>query len=309
MATKLPYQLGKDSPRTLHESWYRGEVCNFIGSKKNLKEKDAITNYILHGWTPAEPFITKEHVITAFGSCFARHVSIYLQEQGYQIPMNVGVHDAAYIVRCGAGINNTFAVRQQFEWAFEGRTFREDLWYDEEKGLNKPLKEVQEVTRTIFDRTDVLIMTLGLAEIWYNRVTGEVFWRAIPKSRFDPVVHGFRVSTVEENRENLEKVYALIRKHRPDASIIFTLSPVPLVATFRPVSCATANSVSKAILRVAVDELMRRHEDDPDLFYYPSYEIVKDFFRDAYEEDNRHIKSKVLKEVMQHFARFYLKDG
>ena len=48
-----------------------------------------------------------------------------------------------------------------------------------------------------------------------------------------------------------------MRRHNPRAHIVFTLSPVPLNATFRGVSCVSANSVSKAILRVAVDELLR----------------------------------------------------
>jgi hypothetical protein len=38
---------------------------------------------------------------------------------------------------------------------------------------------------------------------------------------------------------------------------------VPLAATFRGVSCVTANAASKAILRVAVDELMREEEQQP----------------------------------------------
>ena len=62
----------------------------------------------------------------------------------------------------------------------------------------------------------------------------------------------------------------LIRANRPGAKIIVTLSPLPLMATFRPVSCLTASSVSKAILRVAIDQLMRDFSDDPDLFYFPS---------------------------------------
>ena len=37
---------------------------------------------------------------------------------------------------------------------------------------------------------------------------------------------------------------------------------VPLAATFRGVSCVTANAASKAILRVAVDELMREEEEE-----------------------------------------------
>ena len=79
----------------------------------------------------------------------------------------------------------------------------------------------------------------------------------MPSDRFDPARHGVRVSTVQENLHNLREIVALLRKHVPAAVVVFTLSPVPLSATFRGVSCVTANAVSKAILRVAVDELLR----------------------------------------------------
>ena len=90
------------------------------------------------------------------------------------------------------------------------------------------------------------------------------------------------MSSVGENVANLREIVRLIRKHVPRAAIVFTLSPVPLsadcllhqvplsadcllhqvplAATFRGVSCVTANAASKAILRVAVDELMREEE-------------------------------------------------
>ena len=46
-----------------------------------------------------------------------------------------------------------------------------------------------------------------------------------------------------------------LQEHRAEAAIVFTLSPIPLHATFRPISCMTANAVSKATLRVELDEL------------------------------------------------------
>lgn len=113
---------------------------------------------------------------------------------------------------------------------------------------------------------------------------------------------------MEENLANLEAIHALVRKHRPSAALVFTLSPVPLVATFRPVSCITANSVSKAILRVAVDELMRAHADDGALFYWPSYEIVKEYVKEPYTADNRHPRPPVIELVMRSFATHYLVD-
>ena len=138
------------------------------------------------------------------------------------------------------------------------------------------------------------MITLGLSEVWYQKrgegpssgkeddeeesdddsdddlesedeegedffAERDVLWRAVPSDRYDPERHGFRATTVSENLTNLKKIVKLIRTHVPKASIVFTLSPVPLAATFRGVSCVTANATSKAVLRVAVDELMREN--------------------------------------------------
>jgi len=300
----VKYKQGDDVERLAHRTWYRGENCNFIASRQNLNEPGAIEKYILKGWVPDKPLITRQSKILAFGSCFARHISEFLGQQGFLVgSMRKGLD--TYVVRCGAGMVNTFSILQQLEWAYENKNFSEDLWYDSEKELASYNGIIRENTRLMFDQTDVFIITLGLSEVWCNKKTGEVFWRAIPMDKFNPELHGFRVSTVEENRENLEKIYTLIKKYRPDAHVVFTLSPVPLVATFRPVSCTTANSVSKAVLRSALDEFLRNHPDDPDLHYWPSYEIVTDFFSEPYQDDNRHIKPEVVSVIMNLFTKYY----
>jgi hypothetical protein len=152
-------------------------------------------------------------------------------------------------------------------------------------------------------RTRVFILTLGLSEIWFDKVSGRAFWRAIPMHLFDESRHAFRVSTVAENLANLAEISDLVERHVPGATIVFTLSPIPLMATFRPISCITANSASKAILRVAIDELMRQQR--PRIHYFPSYEIVKDVYVDAFQDDYRHLKPAVIDFIMSTFARHY----
>tara|TARA_R100000152_G_C6674180_1_gene109719 strand:- start:147 stop:740 length:594 start_codon:yes stop_codon:yes gene_type:complete len=196
-------------------------------------------------------------------------------------------------------------MRQQFEWAFEDKTFSKDLWYDGDKILNEQRNDIKEYTKKTFQNTDVFVLTLGLSEVWYNKQTNEVFWRGIPKSQFNPDIHGFKVSSFKENYDNLEVIYNLIRKHKPNSTIIFSVSPVPLIATFRPNSCITSNSVSKAILRTAVDELYRNKDDD-NLYYWPSYEVVTDFYTDSYVEDNRHPKQEIIDTIMGEFGKAYL---
>ena len=288
-----------------HFSWYRGEHSNFGPTKINLWERDAIDRYILNGWLPERPFIAKETPVVAFGSCFAGHISRYLRERGFNL-LGRGLKRNAYIIRCGEGMVNSFAIRQQFEWAFEARPFEAGLWRDKAGQLMRPEEDIRDETLAIFRSADVFILTLGLSEVWYDKANGDVFWRAIPADSFDPARHGFRVSTVPENLDNLRTIVALIRRHRPGAKIVLTLSPVPLVATFRPVSCVSANAVSKSVLRVAIDELMR--EGVPDLYYFPSFEIVTSYFRDPYALDNRHVRPEVVATIMAAFARHYVTE-
>jgi hypothetical protein len=291
--------------RTEAGNWFRGEQVNFMPSRTNLFEKNAIRDYVLKGWLPEKPFISKDHYITAFGSCFAAYVTEFLLSQGYRVFGSDSPADS-YVIRCGEGMANSFAVAQQFQWAYGEKEFDESLWFDKTGAEAAYDPRIRERTRAIFEQTDVFVITLGLSEVWYNKQTGDVFWRAVPRSKYDQSRHGFKVTTVAENRENLETVHRIIRQRRPNASIIFTLSPVPLLATFRPVSCITANTVSKAILRVTLDEFLRAHPDDKRLFYYPSYEIIKEFFRDPYRGDNRHVHGQLLKKMMGGFVEHYL---
>jgi hypothetical protein len=207
----------------------------------------------------------------------------------------------------GEGLVNVHAIAQQFEWALENIVPPQGLWHGykcEEFGYDEGIRQK---TRDVFLSTDFFILTLGLSEIWYDEQTGGIFWRAVPKEYYDESRHKFRVCTFAETKERLEKIYELIRKHVPNAKLLFALSPVPLAATFRPVSCLTANSTSKAILRAALDEFYRNHLDvlNQTLFYFPSFEVVSELFFVRYEEDGRHPLPAIIDLIMHLFAAVY----
>lgn len=316
---KIIYKVD-DIKGKAHKTWYRGNHCNFNPNISNLKQSDAIYRYIIKGWEPEKKFINKNTKIAAFGSCFAREISKYLVNKGYNflapgIESN-NILSENQILDFKAGVNNTFALKQLFNWILNSEDFKEELWHDNDKNPIQKSEKIRSETLKEFKSTDVFIITLGLSEVWYNKKTGGVFWRAVPTDNYNPNIHCFKVASFFENKENIKFIYESIKKINKDAKVVFTISPVPLVATFRPVSCLTANSVSKSLLRAAIDEFYRdlKNPAKEGLYYWPSYEMVKDLFpytyKDSpYKKDNRHIKDECIKEIMENFESFYIEDS
>lgn len=282
-----------------HNSWFRGEHTNFLPHRRDLYSAQGVAEAVLQGHRPSKKFISKQSKVTAFGSCFASHISNHLSQRKFSISGQTAEEKSSYVIKCGEGMVNTFVLRQQFEWAWEKKEFDQPLWHGYKKEEYGYDEEIQAITKQIFDKTDVFILTVGLSEIWYDEVSDEVFWRTIPKNAFDPKRHRFRMSTVQENLDNLKAIRALIKKHRPDAQLITTLSPVPLIATFQDQACLASNSVSKATLRLAIEEFVRNGDDKT--HYWPSYELVNDVFGGAMQPDMRHPKNFVVKFIMALF--------
>lgn len=293
----------EDGRKCFNGSWYRGENTNFYPSKKVLRGPDAVDTYYFKGLTPEKPFIDQSTPITAFGSCFAYHVSNFLHSKQYNVlghTLEIGAH----IIRFGEGIVNTFAILQQLEWALKDKPMPEGLWFSKDKEIASVSEEVKRETKEILLNTDVFIFTLGLSEVWFDNQSGEALWRAVPLQLFDPERHVFRQTTVSENVENIRQIIQVIKSTKPNAKIVFTLSPIPLIATFRPIPCPVANAVSKATLRSAIDEVLRIDEPE-NVFYFPSYEIVTSAGAHAFKEDNHHVRPEIVNRIMQYFERYF----
>lgn len=292
----------EEGVQTFNGSWYRGESTNFIPSKKMLRASSAFKRFIIKGYEPPAAFIDKSTVVTAFGSCFAQNISKWLLKNDYNVlgkKLNLNSH----IIRFGEGLVNTYAILEQLEWAFENKSLEEGLWFGENKEIVLPDERVRLETRRLLAKTETLIITVGLSEIWFDKVSGRAFWRTIPADSFDSERHGFRLTSVDENQRNLEKIVKLRDTYIPDCKIIFTLSPIPLMATFRDINCISANTISKSILRVALDNVLSQKCND--VYYFPSYELIKEIYPDPFDEDNRHPRKELIEDVMQLFAHVY----
>jgi BMFP domain-containing protein YqiC len=283
--------------------WYKGSTHRRLPDKAQLSVLGLES--VGDGWSPAEPLIFPSTRVVAIGSCFARYFILWLAEHGFNKSMPHSPYNA--LLKFGSRLESPACVAQQFRWAFGELDDKSVFWIDENKEVFEASEERRLLVRDTLLATDVLILTLGLSEIWYDRITGEPLWRALPVDQFDPGRHVFAVETMAQTLQWLETIERLRARHVPEMKIIFTVSPVRLATTFRPVSALTANSVSKAIVRAALDEFLRNHQQElgRQLFYFPSYELVADYFLDPYEPDNRHVSSTVAANIVSYFVGKY----
>ncbi len=283
--------------------WHLGKIYNQYPEKQQLRQEGM--SAIAKGWLPEHPIIDLDTRVLAVGSCFVRNFTLWLAEHGF----NRAFPDSPYnaLLRFNADFASPAVIAQQFRWAFDELNPESLLWIDKNRHLIAATDEGKKAVRSTLEQTDVLILTLGLSEIWYDKASGEPLWRALTEKTYDPERHVFRVESTAATIEWLECIERIRQRHLPKMKIVYMLSPSPLKTTFRPVSAITANSVSKAILRAALDEFLRNHEAilNKQLFYFPSYEIVTSFFIDPFREDNRHLAPIVPGSIIAFFAKYF----
>jgi hypothetical protein len=283
--------------------WHLGEQVNWLPPREELVRD--LPNNLLKGWLPEQPIITPDTRVLAMGSCFAANFIGWLAENGFNQKVERSPYDL--LMRYGASFESVPVLAQQLRWAFDEVDPRNILWVDRDQQRVNATAEQQATLRAQLTAADVLIVTLGLSEVWYDRATGEPLWRAVPERYFDADRHAFKVLSMADTLACLEEMLRIRDQHLPGLKILFTVSPVRLRASFRPISAITANSVSKSILRAALDELLRNHADvvNRSLFYFPSFEIVKELLNSPYEADAEHVSPAATRLVLATFARWY----
>lgn len=286
--------------------WHKGQVSNRLPNKTqvDMLQMDAVGQ----GWMPSQPIIFPDSRVVAVGSCFAGYFILWLADHGFNTKIQQSPYNA--LLRFGSEFENVAVIAQQFRWAFGELDEISLSWIDKNKTFFEATEERRQLVKDTLLNTDVLLITLGLSEVWYDRQSGEPMWRAITSDQFNPEQHVFKVESMEQTLHWLNTIERLRDQYMPHMKIIFTLSPVRFSATFRTVSAFTANNASKAILRAALDEFLRAHSQklNQNLFYFPSYEFVMEYFIDSFEQDNRHVLATVVTHVINYFVNYYCSD-
>lgn len=243
--------------------------------------------------------ISRQDRVATAGSCFAQHVMRALDAAGFNTLVAEGppalldetlarrFHYGEFSTRSG-NIYTARQLLQLIERANGTFTPRCAPWEGPE-GLIDPFRpsigpfaSVAELAadrdthlaavRTMIAEMDVFVFTLGLTEAWLD-ADGAVFPLApgVVGGTFEPDRHRFRNFTVADTVKDFSAALALIRAVNPDVRVMLTVSPVPLMATALPRHVLTSTVHSKAMLRVAAQNLVNRDEK---VDYFPSYEVV-----------------------------------
>jgi len=274
--------------------------------------------------------IEKETPITSMGSCFAREIKKVLVEKGFAYVREETHHPAA--VHAGAAwerLYNTFNMRQIFQYTFSEWSPRIRWWiapgsnvvqdpyrrivvYNSVDEAQADFANHRACSRRVLKAARVLILTLGLTEIWEDAEDGSVI--CLPSGPYvneggDMSRYRFRVTRYQENLQNLCLIRELILVHNPECHIVVTVSPVNLWATFRTdCDVLSASCNSKATLRAAADEFASLYDN---VSYFPAFEIANLFrpmmglpvFTEGRE--NFHVNQETIDLIMETFFRYY----
>ncbi|MDE3176336.1 MAG: GSCFA domain-containing protein [Pseudomonadota bacterium] len=301
--------------------------------------RDAVAAPAYHDVDPvvaAKFTISAADKVATAGSCFAQHIARHLANSGFHYLVTETPHPlvrSADTGRFGYGVftaryGNVYTTRQLLQLlqrAYGVFVAREAPWRTREGRYLDPFRpriqpggffSLDELdadrahhfacVRQAIETMDVLVFTLGLTETWVARADGAAFplCPGVAGGEFDESRYAFVNLSVAEVVADLEAVLQFVRTKNPAAKVMLTVSPVPLVATATDRNVLTATAYSKAVLRVAAEEIANAH---PHVAYFPSFEVITgNHARGRYfDETLREVTPEGVAHVMRLFMRHY----
>lgn len=280
--------------------------------------------------------LSRTDAVATAGSCFAQHIARHLKGAGFNYLVTETAHPLipAYIAdRYGYGLftaryANVYTSRQMIqllERAYGLFVPADDMWAAPGGALIDPFRpQIQPggfptreefeadraqhfaAVRTAVETLDCLVFTLGLTECWLAREDGAAYpvCPGVSGGAFDEAKHVFHNLTVGEIVADLTRIIEFVLARNPAARFIFTVSPVPLVATASDKHVLTATTYSKSVLRAAAGEVA---DGRANVAYFPSYEIVTGgYSRGSYfADDLRSVTNDGVAHVMRLFLKHY----
>lgn len=252
------------------------------------------------------PFMRHSDKMMLMGSCFSDNIGAKLKDAMVDVsvnpfgtifnPLSIAsgldkIIDNATIAGSelfmSSGVWNSYDFHSRFSMANKDAALQR---------MNQSIADAHEHLKAC----DVLILTLGTAVVYRRRDTGEVVTNChkVPQQQFTR-----RLATVDEITQALTQSLHRVHEFNPELKVIFTVSPIRHIA-----DGLEMNSLSKAVLRVAVNNVTRTFKEFAG--YFPAYEILIDDLRDYrfYTADMIHPSEVAIEYIWQTFQATYFDD-
>lgn len=276
--------------------------------------------------------MSREDTVFTIGSCFARNVEAALINAGINVTSrDFDLGPIGESLGFAGNFFNKYSIHSvinELRWAMDRESFPgEEILYPLGKGEEKfcdlqlgaaklefPVDEILEFRHRFLDvmaraaQADVVIVTLGYVEVWYDTRL-DIYLNVAPPAqlaRNDPDRFEFRVLSYEEVLEGLRELYRILNRYRTKPlRMLLTVSPVPMLSTFRDMDVLVANTYSKSVQRAAIDVFIAETEG---VDYFPSYEfVVLSDPRVAWSRgDYRHVSADLVARIMQSVLARYV---
>lgn len=252
---------------------------------------------------PSSDKITYNNPVMFIGSCFASSIGSQM-EMGH---MPVMINPAGAVFNPVSVCNTLDTITKGKEFFLEDLYFHDGLWLSfyhyTDFSSNDPSRVLEKINRKSKEAFDFLqqarflFVTFGTARVYKLKKSDLIVSNChkLPSDQFES-----KMLTTNEIvtlwTEQLDKLNLLF----PQLNVVFTISPVRHWK-----DGAHGNQVSKSVLFMAVEELMK-HKVAPK--YFPAYELVMDDLRDYrfYNDDMLHPSTSAINYIWEAFTECYL---
>lgn len=249
---------------------------------------------------PCKTRIGYENLLLALGSCFAEQMAGRLAAARFRVscnptgilfnPLSIAEAIRHYAARTPVGpdeLNSDGEV--WFHYGFHG-----DFSAPTPDEALRRMNAGREAGADALAAADRLLITFGTAWVFFRHETAVANCHRQPAAEF--VRRRLSVARI------VEAFDALVAGPLAGKQIILTVSPVRHLG-----DGLEGNALSKAVLRLAAEELAQKHEN---VCYFPAFEILNDDLRDYrfYAEDLVHPAPQAVAYIWEKFAQTMLSD-
>lgn len=236
--------------------------------------------------------------ILSLGSCFADNIASRLATAKFQItasPSGVLFNPesiASAIERYSRAAAPTAEELREGDEGWYSFDFHSSLSHSEREVALAQMQQAVEQGAEALAKAKVVIVTFGTAWVYRLKENGRVVANCHKQHQS---LFSREMLSIEEI---VERYAPLMEGVLAGKKVIMTVSPIRHLS-----DGLEANSLSKAILRVAIDKLAERYDN---VHYFPSFELLNDDLRDYrfYADDMTHPSAVAIDYIWERFEEY-----